>query len=301
MLPLFDLHCDTLTRAYENKYSLFDSSLQASFCKSKAFLPYIQVMAIWTNNALTDSEGYKRYLSTYKFAKAQGVSFATFASELTNSALILSIEDARIIEDDISRLSSLYSDGVRIITPLWKDISRIGGAWNTNLGLTDFGKKAISKMVELGITVDLSHASCRSFYDILLICVEAGKIPIASHSNSYFACPHRRNLLKSQARDLIGLNSLIGISLAPEHLNASSKADISDILRHIDYYLALGAKNSLCLGCDFDGIRSLPNGIDDISDLENLYFCIEKQFGKEIANKIFFENAYAFTVKNILD
>jgi microsomal dipeptidase-like Zn-dependent dipeptidase len=57
----------------------------------------------------------------------------------------------------------------------------------------------------------------------------------------------------------------------------------------------------LCFGCDFDGIGSLPNGIDDISDLENLYFCIEKQFGKEIANKIFFENAYAFTVKNILD
>jgi len=84
-------------------------------------------------------------------------------------------------------------------------------------------------------------------------------------------------------------------------LNNSSNADINDILRHIDYYLSLGAQNSLCLGCDFDGVSSLPREINDISDLDKLYLSIEKRFGKKICDKIFFENAYTFTVKNILD
>lgn len=301
MLPLFDLHCDTLSRAYENGYSLFDSPLHACFCKSKGFSPYIQVMAIWTNDKLTDCEGYKRYLKILKFAKSQGLFFTTLASELSHSSLILSIEDARIIEDNLLRLESMYLDGVRIITPMWKGINQIGGAWDTDAGLTDLGKRAISKMVELGITVDLSHASCRSFYDILLICAETGKIPIATHSNSHFACPHKRNLSKSQACDLIKMNSIIGISLAPEHLNTSSNPDMSDILRHIDYYLSLGGENTLCLGCDFDGVSSLPKEIKDISDLNLLYFEVEKRFGKEICDKIFFENAYAFTAKNSLN
>ena len=300
MLPLFDLHCDTLSCAYENDCSLFDSSLQASLCKSKGFSPYVQVMAIWTNDKLNDGEGYNRYLNTYQYAKAQSVSFITAANELTSRSLILSIEDARIIEDNLSRLDTLYSDGVRIITPMWKGENCIGGAWDTDVGLSPFGKSAILKMIELGITIDLSHASGRSFYDILFLCAERQSIPIASHSNSYFCCPHKRNLSKTQARDLIKMGSIIGISLAPEHLNISKIASISDILRHIDYYLSLGAHDSLCLGCDFDGVSSLPDGIDGISDLEKLYFQIEQRFGWEIANKIFFKNAYTFTIKNIL-
>ena len=300
MLPLFDLHCDTLSHAYENRYSLFDSPLQASICKSKAFSPYIQIMAIWTNDKLSDGEGYKRYLQMYKYARVQGLSFTTLFGELTNRSSILSIEDARIIENDLSRLESLYSDGVRVITPMWKGENQLGGAWNTDIGLSRFGKIAILKMIELGITVDLSHASGRSFYDILFLCAERGNIPIASHSNSYFCCQHKRNLSNTQARDLIKIGSIIGISLAPEHLSNSKDATKSDILRHIDHYLSLGAHDSLCLGCDFDGVSSLPEGIKNISDLEKLYFDIEKRFSKEITDKIFFKNAYTFTIKNIL-
>ena len=236
MLPLFDMHCDTLSSSYENGYSLFSSPLQASFDKAKGFSPYIQVMAIWTNDNLNDNEGYKRYLSIYEYAKSQGLSFATTKNNLSNSSRILSIEDARIIEDDLSRIDDFYSDGVRIITPIWKDVNLIGGAWNTDIGLSRLGKKVISKMLDLGITVDLSHSSERSFYEILLLSADTSRIPIASHSNSYSVCKHKRNLSCSQARDLIKMNSIVGISLAPEHLNASAEANISDILKHIEFF-----------------------------------------------------------------
>ncbi len=300
MLPLFDMHCDTLSSAFENGYSLFCSPLQASLDKSQGFFPYIQVMAIWTNKNLSDSDGYKRYLHIYEYAKAQGLRFARAKNDVSHSSLILSIEDARIIENDLSRLDSFYSDGVRIITPMWKGVNIIGGAWNTDIGLSRFGNMAISKMLNLGITIDLSHASERAFYEILLLSADIGKIPIASHSNSYFACKHKRNLSRAQALDLIKMKSIIGISLAPEHLSISGKADINDILRHIDYYLSLGAENNLCLGCDFDGIDSLPKEINDIADLEKLYLAIKTRFGKEISDKIFFKNSYSFTIKNIL-
>ncbi len=300
MLPLFDMHCDTLSSAFENGYSLFSSPLQASFDKSQGFSPYIQVMAIWTNKNLSNSDGYKRYLHIYEYAKAQGLKLASSKDDLSSSSLILSIEDARIIENDLSRLDDFYSDGVRIITPMWKGVNIIGGAWDTDTGLSLFGKNAISKMLNLGITIDLSHASERAFYEILLLSADMGRIPVASHSNSHFACKHKRNLSRVQARDLIKMKSIIGISLAPEHLSMSKEATINDILRHIDDYLSLGAEDNLCLGCDFDGVDSLPQEINDIADLEKLYFAIEAHFGKEVSDKIFFKNAYSFTIKNIL-
>ena len=89
------------------------------------------------------------------------------------------------------------------------------------------------------------------------------------------------------------MNGLVGISLASEHLS-SGQATINDILKHIYHYLSLGGENSVCLGCDFDGIKSLPQEISSIYDLNKLFYLIEKSFGIEIALKIFFSNSFKF-------
>lgn len=300
MLSLFDLHCDTLSRAYRNNLSLHSSNdLHISFNKCSVFSKYTQIMAIWTDDCLSDCEGFNQYLEIIKFAKNQEVIFTTNAEVVQDFSLFLSIEDLRIIENDLLRLDLLYKDGVRVITPVWKNTNVIGGAWNTSNGLSEFGKNAIRRMLELGIIPDLSHASEKTFYDILELCSKYNKIPIASHSNSYSVCKHKRNLTNEQISCLISLGSIVGISLAPEHLSSNGVADIEDILMHIDAYLSMGGESTVCLGCDFDGVSSLPLGISDISSLEGLYYRMTDEYGAKVTDKIFYANAHNFMKKNL--
>ncbi|MBR2296153.1 MAG: membrane dipeptidase [Clostridia bacterium] len=290
MLPLFDLHCDTLTASYEGNYSLLSSPLHISLDKCVKFSPYFQIMAIWTNDALSSEAGFKRYKKTLEYAKNQGFEFSTKLKNNKENMFFLAIEDLRIIGNDLSRIDILYQDGVRFITPVWKDISQIGGAWNTKLGISRFGKRALEGAIKMGITIDVSHCSECGFYDILELCYNANAIPVATHSCSYSICAHKRNLTDEQFLNLVRLGSCVGISLAPEHLSSNGIASIDDILRHIDHYLSLGGENNISLGCDFDGVSSLPMEISSIFDLDKLYYRLLKCYDEAITNKIFCHN-----------
>ena len=291
MIPLFDLHCDTLTVAFEQGYPLYNSPLHISFDKCKVFSPYTQIMAIWTNDALNNADGFSQYLKIIDFAKNQNIYFSNFHDETSLFSTFLALEDLRIIENDISRLTKFYNDGIRFITPVWKNTTQIGGAWNTSNGLSEFGKKTISFALDLGITIDLSHSSTQTFYDVFELCFIKGKIPIATHSNSFSICPHKRNLSDAQFKDILNANGIVGISLCPDHLTTNPVANIDDILRHIDHYLSLDGENNIALGCDFDGVSTLPAQIHDISSLTVLYERLLKQYNETITNKIFRRNS----------
>ena len=296
MIPLFDLHCDTLYEMYKRNESIFDNSLHISMKKAENFSPYIQICAIWGDSSLSNDEAYQNYLKIIDYTNLK---FTTKAQALKNHSYILSIEDARLLNGDLTRLDHLYKDGVRFLTLNWKGESIIGGGWDTTLPLTDFGKKTLFRCLELGIIPDISHSSTICTEEIINICEENNKVAIASHSNSLYICNHKRNLSDELFRRLVKQKSIVGISLASEHLNNDGKATLDDILKHIYHYLALGGENTICLGCDFDGVSSLPFGINSLKDLDKLYFEIEKSFGDDIAKKIFFKNAYRFMCKNL--
>ncbi|MBQ8738220.1 MAG: membrane dipeptidase [Clostridia bacterium] len=291
MIPLFDLHCDTLSVAYERGYSLYSSPLNISFDKCKSLSPYTQIMAIWTNDILNDNDGFSQYLKIIEYAKNQNIVFSVRHDDAEDFSLLLAIEDLRLIEKDQSRLLRFYDDGVRFITPVWKGKTQIGGAWDTSEGLSPFGKRALSLALDLGITLDLSHSSVKSFYDILELCHAKGRIPVATHSNSFSICPHKRNLSSTQFREIIKVGGIVGISLCPDHLTTAKVATINDILRHIDHYLSLGGENNIALGCDFDGVSALPLEIHNISNLTLLYERLLKLYNENIANKIFRRNS----------
>lgn len=297
MIPLFDLHCDTLLELYKKKEKIEENSLHISLKKVQNFSKYIQIGAIWSDYRLTDDEAYSRCLDVINYAQSQKIDFSVNLNNSNKYNLILGIEDSRLLGDKLNRLDILYSCGVRVLTLNWKDNSRIGGAWNTTVPLSDFGKNVVFHAYELGIIIDVSHSSVETFWDVVSLSERLGFSPIASHSNSFSICNHKRNLNDEQIKKICELKGLIGISLVPEHLGGSFSLD--SIIRHIDYFLTLGCLNTLCLGCDFDGTTTLPYEINSVEDLHLLYYKIESTFGKEIANKIFFENAFSFFEKNL--
>ncbi len=290
-MKYFDLHCDTLSATYDRGETILKNTCDISLDLTSSFEDYIQVLAVWSDPKYTNDELYARFFSVLSHFKSTSLP--------ENFSYILAVEGGALIGNDLSRIDELYASGVRIFTPLWKGITQLGGAFGENLGLTEFGKSAVRRCLELGIIPDVSHASDRSFYNVCELSENFGKSFIASHSNSRAVCDHPRNLTDEMARIIIKNNGLIGISLYSPHLSESGHADLDDICRHAEHYLSLGAEKALCLGFDFDGTDGdLPEGIRKIDDTEKIYSYLSKSFSEKTANSIFFENAHDFFEKN---
>lgn len=299
MIPLFDLHCDTFLELYKQGQKIECNSLHISLDKATNFAPYIQVAAFWSDYRLSNDEAFKECLLSIEYLKNQEVNFITNLENLSESNFIFGVEDARLLNGDLSKLEALYLSGMRVLTLNWKDNSSIGGGWNTNFPLTSFGKEVINRCFELGILIDLSHSSEEVFEETIKLAKHLGFFPFASHSNSFTICNHKRNLTDTQFKALRDLGSIVGISFVPEHLDHNAYATVDTIVNHINHFLKLDGENTIALGSDFDGVSSLPEGITSIESLNQLYSTFVSEFGEKITQKIFFENAYTYFKENL--
>src|SRR6266568_802903 len=114
----------------------------------------------------------------------------------------------------------------------WADSSTDKAVHN---GLTDFGKEVVREMNRLGVMVDISHVSDKTFYDAL----EASKAPlIASHSSCRAICDAPRNMTDQMMKDLAAKGGVIQINyhvgfLSQEFRDAEkgySESDVKKIL-----------------------------------------------------------------------
>ncbi|MBQ9785239.1 MAG: membrane dipeptidase [Clostridia bacterium] len=305
-LSLFDLHADTAWAMYEHRQPLGANTLAVSLDKATAFARYVQVMALWTHPTLSDEDGWERcaqMLQNLENDPAVRESRARLCTACPTDpslpSLLLSVEDARILNGKAERVDALYDMGVRILTPLWKGESCIGGAHDTDTGLTDFGKSALTRALEHGMVLDISHASERAADDIFNLAARDGAPVIASHSNAYTLCGVSRNLRDGQIKEILDTGGVIGINLYTHFLRENGNACISDVIRHITYFLEMGAVDALCLGCDMDG-ADLPADIPDLSYLPRLAEELQKRnYSDETIRAIFFENAYRFAEQHI--
>ena len=122
---------------------------------------------------------------------------------------------------------------------------------------------------------------------------------IASHSDSYSVNAHTRNLRDEDFLRIKNLGGLVGINLCTSHLSSKENVDINDIMKHIEHYLSLGGENSIAMGCDLDG-TDLPTGFSGVSDIYKISDEMKKRnYCDSLINKILFENAHNFFIKNI--
>jgi membrane dipeptidase len=190
--------------------------------------------------------------------------------------------------------------GVRFATLLWRDESIIGGAWNTDVGLTPFGKEALDRFLALGIVPDVSHASIASFWDIATQCKASKKPFIATHSNAFAATRHKRNLLDEQIRAVAASGGVIGVNFNPPFLTCKSYATLDDVIAHVLHLTSVGGEGAIVLGTDLDGIDALPKTISNASDLVLLADTMKKSgFAERQIDRLFFENGHRFLIENL--
>ena len=178
---------------------------------------------------------------------------------------------------------------------MWKDVCCIGGAYNNDLGLTEFGEDTVEYCLSNGILPDLSHSNDIISKKTLEISKSYRMPVIASHSCSRQVYDHPRNVSDKIATGIALCGGVIGINFVSEHLGGR---DIDRLLKHIDHLTNICGADALCLGGDFDGMSDemLPEGIKNVSDLPLLYDAISKKYHSEaFAEAIFYSNAQNFS------
>ncbi len=280
----FDLHSDTLTALYDKGETFDASSCHISSKTISEFDSYRQVFAIFSKSGLSDDECFDRFFKVQE----------TFSEYVRCGGHILSVEDGRLLAGDVTRLDELYRRGVRILTPLWGGITCIGGAHDTNEGLSPFGRDVVERCIELGIVPDISHASVKSANEIIDISKSAGVSVMASHSNSYEVCPHSRNIDSKTAKKVAEGGGVIGVCFHAPHLNCSA-ATIDDIVTHIKNLIYFAGEDAVCIGADFDGTDLLPAGIDGQGDIPKAAGYMEHAgIPTRIIEKVYYNNAERF-------
>lgn len=286
----FDLHSDTLYEAYHKGVSPFSDSTLAAPIDALGFAN-CRVLAVWSDHNLSDDNAYQDFFRILAHYKA----WQNTRQQPTFCTPIFAVEDARLLSGDLSRLDTLYAHGVRILTLTWKDTSCIGGAWNTTDGLTPFGKAAVEKAISLGMAIDLSHASDQTFWQTIDICKNLHSAPMASHSNSRTLCAHKRCLTDEMFKAIASLGGIVGISFVPYHLTNTASASRETLLSHIEHFLSLGGKDSLAIGSDFDGVDTLPEGLEHITKIEEFAEFLSEKISSDLCEKILWQNACRYT------
>ena len=186
------------------------------------------------------------------------------------TAGFLGIEGAHALEGKLENVQVLFDAGVRMMGPTHFFDNATGGSAHgvSHGGLSDFGKKVIRKMEELGMIVDLSHASEAMIDDILSI---ATRPPVYSHTGVKGTCDNVRNVTDAHLKKVAELDGLIGIAMFKQ---AVCGTDAAATAKAIQYAVNLVGVEHVALGSDFDGavqtpfdITGLPLIVDELLKL----------------------------------
>lgn len=307
MKKLFDCHCDTLTKVMECEQNLIENNMQIDIARLSEFESATEIFAIWLDDKYL-AEAYKNTNRAIDFFKSQIEKYGNYFSQVKTKEdllneenkvkAIVSIEGGEAIEGSIDKLYEFYEKGVRLMTLTWNHKNEIGCGALSGItdGLTDFGKSVIKEMNNMNMFIDVSHINEKGFWDVVKTTT---KPIIATHSNSFTICNHPRNLKDDQLKAIAEMNGAIGLNIYPPFVRDSESVTSEDLLRHIDYILNKTGENVLGMGTDFDGISKSPKDLEDISKLPKFYELVSKEFGEEIADKIFYKNMQKFFEENM--
>ncbi len=222
-------------------------------------------------------------------------------------SVIMHIEGAEAIGNNLENLDTLYSLGLRSIGPVWSRPTlfahgvpfKFPSSPDTGEGLTDLGKKLIKECNRLKMIIDLSHINEKGFWDIAKISTSP---LIATHSNSHSICPHTRNLTDDQLLAIKETKGMVGVNFAPAFLRTDGKmltdTNLEIILRHFDYLIKKLGEDKVGFGSDFDGTL-IPSKMNDVLGLNVLRDLMRKHgYNDKLMQKICHDN-WINTIKNI--
>jgi len=170
----------------------------------------------------TIHEMVDRYPTWARFASS--TSDIRAAAHDGKRAILIGIEGGHAIEDSLDLLRAFYRFGARYMTLThtntnnWADASTDEERHN---GLTPFGRQVVLEMNRLGMLVDISHVSDKTFYDV----IATSKAPVfASHSSARALSNHKRNMTDDMLRALAKNGGVVMINYHAAFLSEEFRA-----------------------------------------------------------------------------
>ncbi len=202
-------------------------------------------------------------------------------------AIILGVENGYALGNSLDNIDYLHTLGVRYITLCHNGDNQICDSAmqtkQTHNGLSVFGRQVVSKMNELGIMVDISHAGEKSFWDTI---EHSSKPIIASHSCCKALCNHPRNLTDEQIKAIAQKGGVVQICLYKHFLSDAKEASIADAIKHIRHVINLVGIDYVGIGSDFDGGGEIMGCRAENEMINITKTLIREGFGDEDISKI---------------
>ena len=247
-------------------------------------------------------------------------------------AAVLTVEGGHQIANDLAVLRMYRRMGILSMTLThfrsndWADSSTGKPEHN---GLTDFGKQVVHEMNSIGMIVDISHVSDKTFYDVLQV---TSKPVIASHSSCRSMSDVPRNMTDDMLRALARNGGVVGVNFAASFLNQQDAeelkrkvsnenalepnlagteldqfaakeyfedkgefkvghATVEDAAKCIDHIVKIAGIEHVGIGSDFDGITLVPYDLEDVSKIPNLTATLlNRGYSEDDIKKIMGEN-----------
>ena len=213
-------------------------------------------------------------------------------------ACVLHLEGADCIGPDLLALDALYALGLRSLGIVWSRPTIFGDGvpfglgrdGDTGAGLTEDGKRLVTRCKELGIVIDTSHLTMKGFWDV----AEAGVPLVATHSNACAVLNTTRNLTDDQLAAIGETGGIAGLNFGTIFLTADAwktgKAPLDACIRHLAHMVEIAGEDHVAIGSDFDG-APLPDGMASAADLPKLVQAMtDAGFGQTLIAKITHEN-----------
>jgi membrane dipeptidase len=285
---------------------------------------HVPVFALWVPWYYKGAEAVRRTLDLRDAMQQvfdrypDRIELATSASAIerivneNKIAAVLSIEGGHQIDDDLAVLRMYRGMGILSMTLThtrnnsWADSS---GDKPEHDGLTDFGKNVVREMDRIGMVLDVSHVSDKTFFDVLQVTT---KPVIASHSSCRSISDIPRNMSDEMLRALSKNGGVVGVNFGGGFLNSKDleylrrlgayatdpptnlsgkqlddftleqrrRADdahpavgfgtVEDAADCIDHIVKVAGIDHVGIGSDFDGVEMVPRGLEDVSKMSSL-------------------------------
>jgi len=217
-------------------------------------------------------------------------------------ASLIGMEGGYSIDDSLGLLRVFHDAGARYMTlahsktTTWADSATDAPKWG---GLNPFGEDVVREMNRLGMMVDLSHVSEETMLDALRV----SEAPVIfSHSSARAVTGHNRNVPDAVLAQLGGNGGVVMVTFVPGFVSEAARlwgleanaeiarlvprpadnaaieaamkpwfdahpqprATIADVVAHIQHVRDVAGIDHVGLGGDFDGVGTLPDGIDGV-------------------------------------
>jgi membrane dipeptidase len=257
------------------------------------------------------------YPDRFRLALTAGDVDAAFAAG--KIASLLGAEGGHSINSSLGVLRCLFALGVRYMTLTHND--NVGWADSATDepdcgGLSDFGREVVAEMQRLGMLVDLSHVAVTTMNAAL----DAARAPVIfSHSCARALTDNPRNVPDDVLTRLAGNGGVCMVAFVPffvsqectdwfnalkafaagrgvhqgdlsavfgllpdwEKDNPMPAATLSQVADHIDHVREVAGVAHVGIGGDFDGVPSLPQGLDDVSRYPALFHELQRRHWSE--------------------